>query len=231
MKNKERLTVLAAIIFTATVFYTMHKNGKLKDQLYQKESVINEKNAVIQYRENQAGKLIAEKQATEISYKELQQSYPKLAEAIVKDFDIKIKNLRAYMSAEFQARGQGSSTINNHYYTDSTGVQIPFWKLKASDGYLNFLASVYDSTNAPYEYTYTDTIQYTFNVKKKWFLGNEKLYGSGLLGNPNAKITNSTSIHIKKYRDKRFYLGAGFSYGIDGKLLPSVHAGYSIIRF
>ena len=96
---------------------------------------------------------------------------------------------------------------------------------------MDFSAKVYDSLNAPYVYTYSDTLQYAFHVKKKWFLGNEQLYGSGMLSNPNAKITNSTSVLIKDYRDKRFYLGAGMSYDINGNFVPSIQIGYSIYKF
>jgi len=230
------LTVLV-MIFMTIALYLYLRYSRQEKLLEQKNSVIKEQNAVIEYRTNELGKVIADKNAAEISYKELIDSYPKLAEAITKDFDIKLKNLKVYMEAEFKASGKGNSTVNNHYYTDSTGVRVPFWKLKASDGYLDFLATVYDSTNAPFEYDYSDTIKYAFNVKKKWFLGNETLYGSGLLSNPNAKITNSTSILIKDFKDKRWSVGPNvtvyptFDNGLSFDFTVGIGLQYAVFRF
>jgi hypothetical protein len=230
------LTVLV-MIFMTVALYLYLRYSRQEKLLEQKNSVIKEQNAVIEYRTNELGKVIADKNAAEISYKELRESYPKLAESITRDFDIKLKNLKVYMEAEFKASGKGNSTVNNHYYTDSTGVRVPFWKLKASDGYLDLLATVYDSTNAPFKYDYSDTIKYAFNVKKKWFLGNETLYGSGMLSNPNAKINNSTSILIKDFRDKRWSLGpyVGVMPYYDDKLSFRFSVGvglqYSVFKF
>lgn len=185
----------------------------------------------ISYHTSRSGKLIAERQAAELRVKEFKETYPKMAEDITRDFDIKIKNLKAYMQSEFQAVGKGDADITNNYYTDSTGVRRSYWELKASDGYLDFSSTVLDSLHAPYKYTYSDTIKYAFSVKKKWLFGKQSLYGSGMLGNPNAKITNTQSVLINDFKDKRFGVGPYVGYGLNGKVSFGLSVQYSLIKF
>ncbi len=214
------------LIIIGSGLYLEHLYGKTKSL----SSALDEKNAELTYRTNYEGKLIADKQVAELRVKDLEQAYPKLAESIVKDFDIKLKNLRTYIQAEFSAHGQGESSITNNYYTDSSGVQKSYWQLKAADGYLDFQADVYDSLHAPYKYVYTDTIKYAFSLQGKWYQ-KKKLYGSGLLSNKNAKITNSTNILVKDYKDKRFGIGpyVGVDYRLRTNFGLSIH--YSIVKF
>lgn len=230
-KLKPTLQVIFALAVFLLVIWLIHevRTYKKKEESYR--SIIKEKDAIISYRENKEGKLIAEKDAAVGSYKQLAEAYPQIAESIQKDFDIKLKNLKAYMQAEFEVHASGNSTITHNYYTDSAGNKVEYFKLKASDGYLDFNADVYSPKNAPYTYSYTDSIQYTISTDKKWFLGNERLLASGKLSNPGAKITNTTSYLVENYKDKRFYLGAGMSYGLDGRFVPSIHIGYALIKF
>jgi hypothetical protein len=230
MNGSYKVVIALILVLLAAVIYAGFGIVQLKRENKSLSSAIEEKNAEIKYRTNERGKLIAEKQVAEIRAKDLEQAYPKLAESIIKDFDIKLKNLRAYMQAEFAAHGQGQSSITNNYYTDSTGVQKSYWQLKAADGYLDFQADVYDSLHAPYKYVYSDTMKYAFNLHGKWY-ERKKLYGSGMLSNKNAKITNSTSILINDYKDKRF--GIGPYVGMDYRLQPSfgISVHYSIVKF
>lgn len=223
--------ILLALVVLFSIGYTIHQVRKGKAERENLESIIREKDTEIQYRVNKEGRIIAEKETAVGNYKQLAEAYPKIAESIQKDFDIKLKNLKAYMQSEFEARGSGNSQITNNYYLDSAGNKVEYFKLKASDGYLDFNADVYSPTNAPYTYSYKDSIQFAISTKKKWFLGNERLLASGKLSNPGAKITNSTSYLVESYKDKRFYLGAGMSYGLDGRLVPSIQIGYSLIKF
>ena len=223
--------VAVAAIVLMSVIWIIHEMRKMKKNEENYQSIIREKDAIITYKTNKEGDLIAQKDAAMGSYKQLAEAYPQITESIQKDFDIKLKNLKAYMQAEFQARGSGNSQVTNNYYIDSAGNKVEYFKLKASDGYLDFNADVYSPKNAPYTYSYTDSIQYTISTDKKWFLGNERLLASGKLSNPGAKITNTTSYLVESYRDKRFYLGAGMSYGLDGRFVPSIQIGYAFIKF
>ena len=223
--------VAVAAIVLMSVIWIIHEMRKMKKNEENYQSIIREKDAIITYKTNKEGDLIAQKDAAVGSYKQLAEAYPEIAKSIQKDFDIKLKNLKAYMQAEFEARGSGNSQVTNNYYIDSAGNKVEYFKLKASDGFLDFNADVYSPKNAPYTYSYTDSIQYTISTDKKWFLGNERLLASGKLSNPGAKITNTTSYLVESYRDKRFYLGAGMSYGLDGRFVPSIQIGYAFIKF
>jgi hypothetical protein len=218
--------LLGILIFGAQ--YIMESDNRIQGL----ESALEERESQITYRKTQEGKLIADKLAAEMRAREFEDAYPKLAEDISRQFDVKLKNLRAVIHAEFEARGSGNSVVNNYY--DSTGRQA--LEIQADDGYLQFKAQVYDSLDAPYEYTYRDSIRYVFHVKKQGFLGLGKrsLYASGMLSNPSAKITNSTSVLVREAGDKRWGIGpyVGYGFGADGPQTTfgiSVH--YSLIKF
>lgn len=189
-------------------------------------------NSQMETRRNIEGKLLAEKQTAVLRVKELEQSMPKLAAAITRDFDIKLKNLAGYLQTNFQARGSGQTKI---VYKDTVLYKdAPQFAIIAQDGYLDFQADVYDSINAPYTYTYTDTAKMAFLMKRDKWYRQKKLYGSVLFSNPKASVLNTQSILVKEYRDKRFGIGPSVSYGIspDGmqwNVGISIH--YSLIRF
>lgn len=168
-----------------------------------------------------------------VKFADFADAYPKFAEKLTDEFNIKIKrDLKAYIHAEFQARGSGEATvINNHYAIPDSSGRTPQWEMKASDGYLSFRATVYDSLHAPYSYTYDDTLQYAFHMKRKWLLGKEKLYGSGMLSNKKARITKSTAVLINDFKDKRFGVGpfVGVDYRLQATFGISVH--YSLFKF
>jgi hypothetical protein len=198
-----------------------------------KNTVISEKDDTIRHYINENGRVVAEKTAALITAKELSQAYPLIAAELKNDFDIKLKNLRAYMQSQFAAQGSGNATITNNYHIDSLGRKVHFKDFDVSDGYLTFHSVLYDSlVTAPYKYLYQDTISTAINVKKKWLFGNEKLYSSSMLKNPNAKVTGTTNILIDTHKDKRWYIGIGASYNpINNTIGPSVNVGYTLIKF
>src|SRR5690606_12856000 len=143
---KTHLYYLSGIIGLAVLVYilwTQLENSK--SDLRQANSVIAEKNAEIQYRTNREGRIIAEKQAAEIRAKELEKMYPQVYDEIKKDFDLKIKNLRAYIKNEFEARGSGTGEVtHNHYYDSAKNRVVRFRDFKMDDGYLKFETRLYD---------------------------------------------------------------------------------------
>lgn len=224
------LLIIALLI--GLLFFLYDRWLAASDIAHQRESIITEKNDEIEYRKTKEQRLIADKKAAEITTAELAKSYPKLAEEIKKDFDIKLKDIRAYIRSEFEARGSGNSVVTNNHYYDSLGNKIDYLDVKVSDGYLDFQARVYDSLNAPYEYLYQDTISTVVSTRKKWFLGSEHLYASSMFKNKNAKVTGMTNVLIKNHRDKRWVISAGVAYNpFDNSFYPAVHAGYALIKF
>ena len=190
--------------------------ANIAESLYHKtksqESVISEKNDSIHYHKAKNGQIVAEKIAAEMRAKDIEKNYPEIANQ-VKALGIELKSVKAIMQTGFTAHGSGNSYITHNHY-DSAGREQNYMNLDVTDGYLTFHATVYDSTRAPYLYHYSDEITAVFHSKKKWFMGNEKLYWSGSLKNPNAKVTSSTDILIQNYRDKRWSVGPYIGYDV-----------------
>jgi hypothetical protein len=211
------------------VLFLFDRLQKSKDEIRQKESIIAEKESVIQYHINENGRIVAEKVAAQASVKELAEAYPALKEELKREFDVQIKNMKAYIRNEFEARGSGVSHITNNYY--DTATQQTVHKLDFDDGYLKFIAKIDSTSKAQSEYQYRDTITTVIHSQKKWFLGNETLMASSKLSNPASKVTQSTNLLVK-HRDKRWNVSVGAyydpliqSYGV------GILAGYSLIKF
>lgn len=206
---------------------------KLKAETSRKDTIIAEKTDSLRYERTRSGRLTAEKDAAVATADEFKAAYPKLAEELKEEFDVKVRELKAYIRAEIQATGQGTGTITNTFYVDSSGAPTRYREFDMDDGYLKFRTTLFDSLiHAPYQYTYSDTLTYGFKATKTWALGKEKLYGFGGLRNPNAKIVNATNVLIDDYKDKRWVLVAGVSYNpFEGKIIPMVGVGYAFLKF
>jgi len=238
--NKDTIffVVIAALIILLT--FQSIRLQKAQTSVEQKESVIAEKNAIIEYHVNEKGQIVAQKQAAEIRAKDLEDAYPKIYESLKRDMDVKIKDLKAFVQNEFEARGSGTGSVtNNNYYDSASGKNIRFKDFHMSDGYLTFDTRLYDSLqSALYTYVYSDTAKTAIHAKRKWFLASEKLYATTVFSNPNAKITGTTNILVKDYRDKRFSIGISAGWGLV-KVDNDIHTGwfvgpsvsYSLIKF
>lgn len=231
---KLHIAYLSALaVFAAATFIFLNLWLKSKEHAKDLTSILIEKKDSLRYHKNKYNQVVAEKASVEISAKEFMDNY-KAEETKLKDqLNVTAKDLRAYMDAKFVTVGHGNTTVIHNHYTDSTGRAQDSTSLQISDGYLALRASISDSTRrAKYIYTYSDSMTFAISVKKKWVLGSEKLYGSGVFGNPNTKITHSTSVLIKDYRDKRWVVSAGVSYNpFVNQFVPAVHFGYALIKF
>lgn len=230
---RTNITYLAIIIGLAliAIFLFDRLQNKIHEANDLKSSVI-EKDAIIEYHKNKLGQTVAQKDAAILQTKQIAEAYPKIVEDLTKQFDIKLKDMRAYISNQFDAHGQGNTTVNHYHYTDSAGVSRSYLNLKVSDGYLSFRAKVYDSLNAPYTYDYMDTAKTVISAKKKWVLGDEKYYSTTIFSNKNAKITGTTNVLVDNVRDKRWVISAGVSYlPLTSQVQPTITFGYALIKF
>jgi hypothetical protein len=230
MKHDYKLiTIIVLVALCGIIFYV---NSTLRSKVNSQASIIREKTDSITYHRNKQGELIAQKSAAEITAKELKEYYPKLAEEIKRDFDIKLKDVKAYVKNQFQAAGKGETITNNHYYVDSTGTKHFTQEMRIDDGYLSMDAVVLDSNRVSYNYLYADTITTVLSTHRKWFLGNEQLYATSKLQNKNARVTGATNILIKDHRDKRFVLSVGAYYDpFKQNYGAGVHFGYALFKF
>lgn len=228
MKTLPYIVITILLFLLGLMYFQYWKKSEESDR---KDTIIQEKESQAKHWETESGRQAMEKQAAIASAKEFQEAYPKAVEELKAEFGVKFRDLKAYVRAEFEVRGQGEGVINNTYLIDSAGRK--YKEFKMDDGYLRFSTMLFDSiTSAPYEYAYSDTLTYGFTMKRKWFLGKETLYGFGGLRNPQAKITSATNVLIKDFRDKRWVISVGVSYNpILNNFSPSVNFGYALIKF
>ncbi len=223
--------IILLILFIGWGYNLLRKS---RDNERLKESVIAEKNDVIKYHVNQEGKMLGEKHAAELHAKDLERMYPEVYADLEKSFNIKVKDLKAYIKNEFAAHGEGQGTVvHNNYYDSTNGRTIRFLDFSMDDKYLNFNARVFDSLKfSPYKYVYTDTAQNVISAKRKWFLGKEHLYSTTMFSNPNAKITGTTNILVKGYKDKRWAVSLTGGYDpLNNRPAIVIGVGYSIFKF
>jgi hypothetical protein len=234
MKKSEIILSTIILIMIWILSFVVGQYKLKSSESDRKSSIIREKTDSIKYIQTESGKIAAQKSAALARVDELEASYPELMD-VINDMRIEIKNVKAVVRNEFEARGQGNSTINNHYYTDSIGVKRNYWELKASDGYFTFNAKVYDSLNAPWTHTYRDTVTTVIHSDHKWWhLRKEKLFASSVMENPSAKITGTTNVLVDTYKDRRFGLMVGMSYSPltpRTPVLPTITIGYNVFKF
>jgi hypothetical protein len=247
---KTHLTyILLLLLISLVAIYYFDQNRKNKAESDRKDSVIAEKNAEIKYHVSETGRIIAQKQAAEATAKEALEVYPEIVSQIRKEFDVKTKDLKAFVHASFQAQGQGdgSVTINNYYDSTSRKSYSKIDFNTDDNPYLKLSTTIdtklYDSLKRQYRpaytYAYSDSILMAFHAKKKWKpFGKEQVFASARLSNPDAMVTNSTSVLISEAKDKRWSVSLSGGWGLV-KVGSEVHTGwfagpsvsYSLFKF
>lgn len=232
MKRDTIYFIIIAILLFATGFFAT-RWMRAKKSSEDKDSIIAEKNDTIRYHINDKGRIVAEKNAAVASSKEIAKAYPQLEKELKDDFDIKIKNLKAYIRNEIIASGGGKASVTNNYYTDSAGNKVEYRDVKFSDGYLKFESTVFEGLDfGESKYTYQDTIVTAIHSKKNWIFGRERLLAVSSLRNPNARVSSTTNILIDNYRDKRFVIYGGVGYDpFNNRPAITVGVGYAIFKF
>lgn len=228
MKYSAPVAIVLLILLSGWLYTELRKS---KAESRRKDTMISEKSDSIKYERTESGRMRMEKDAAIATSKEFKEAYPKFVEELKKEYDVKAKDLKAFVRAELRAIGQGQGTISNTYYVDSTGAR--YKEFTMDDGYLKFQTTLFDSlTSAPYKYTYGDTLTYGFKMERRWFLGKQTLKGFGGLRNPNAKIIRATNVLIEDYKDKRFTIGPYVGYSlVTNKVDFGVSLQYAVWRF
>lgn len=225
------ISVIALLIVAIIVMKARLDDAEFASQ--RKDTIIAEKSAVIEYHVTENGRLVASKLAAEATAKEALAAYPEIVEKLQRDFDVKIKDVKAFVQTSFQAQGTGETTITNNYYQDSTGNKVRSRLLTFDDPYLHFETTLFDSlTSSMATYIYTDTITMSFHSKRRWLLGKETLYASAMLGNPKAKVLSTTNVLIKEARDKRIFIGPAVMYDpFSQRWSAGITIGYGLLKF
>lgn len=215
------------------VIVLAEQNRRLRAGNERQDSIIREKTDSLRYERNRAGQLVAEKAAAEVAMREMQTNYGAELKQIKEELGVTRSELKAFVKAEFEARGSGTTTIEHHHHYDNEGNMVRADSFRIKDGYLDLLGSIRDSTRISYEYTYTDEILHAFQFRRKWAFGKEQLYSVSRLKNPNAKVTNSTAVLVNEYKDKRWVIATGVSWTPFSpvQFQPSITVGYAWIKF
>jgi hypothetical protein len=192
------------------------------------KSLVDEKEATIREFRTVQGKTATEKVTAEVSKQDLKDHYPELTKELA-DLKIQVRQLQGILTTTIEAKGKGEVIIVRDTIRLPGAVPVILDSVKINDGYLRFKGQAKNGLFG-YSYTYQDSMTFAIARKRNWLFGKETLYGTGKLQNPNAKITNQTSLVIKN-RDKRWNVSAGVGYDFYGKrVVPTVYAGYSLIK-
>lgn len=216
-------------IFALVIAFLLWRDSRKTAERDSLRSALREKEDTIRYFKTESGKTAATKITAEVSKDDLQDHYPEIV-AELKDLKIQVKNVRAVLKATIEAKGEGIPIIIRDTVRVATELKSRD-SLFVNDGYLNFRSSISFTEDAGYKYTYQDSILFALVRKRKGLFGKKELFGQVRMSNHNSRSVGQTSILISE-RPKRFYVGAGVSYNpFTNSFAPSVHAGYSLIRF
>lgn len=220
--------IIAILILLLVILWDKYQGQKMTAE--SRGSIIKEQNAELTYRKTKEGQLIADKVAAEARTQDLQEAYPRLAKVLADQMDVRLKNLKTAIQAEFRAINTGTAVLVRDTIIIE-GKVVPVDSVSINDGFLAFRGELRRDKFA-WDYSYQDSVTIALHVKKKWFLGKETLYSSIMLKNPNAKVTNSTTVQVKEFKDKRWVLSVGASYDpFSNTVRPGVMFGWRVIAF
>lgn len=225
-------TVVPAVILLLLFIVLMTLWRESENDVKNLRAIVDEKNDSLRYERNDKGHIISQKRAAEATAKQLAEAYPEVVRELSEEFDVKMKDMKAYVQNQFKAQGQGRASITNNYYTDSTGAKVEYKDFAFDDGYLKFESVMFEGLDfGESKYTYTDTISTVIHRKKNWLFGKEYLYSSSSLKNANARVTGTTNL-LTGVRDKRIVIYAGVGYDfLNNRPSLNVGVGYALIKF
>lgn len=227
MTLPKTLLIVAALVMV--IVYLIFRLQSKSNQLDSANSALTEKEATIREFRTLQGKTATEKVTAVISTGDLKDHYPEVAKELA-DLKIQLRNIKGVLTASIESTGKGEVIIVRDTIRLPGAVPVVLDSVKINDGYLKFRGQAKNGMFG-YSYTYQDSMTFAIARKRNWLFGKETLSGTGKLQNPNAKITNQTSIVIPT-RDKRFNISAGIGYDFYNKrAVPTVYAGYSLIKF
>lgn len=221
------LIVISILAFALFVVYDWGKGQQMSKE--SAHSIIKEKEAEITFKTTENGRIVADKEAAVASVKDILEAYPEILKAL-DEMQIRQKNIRTVIQAEFRALNSGTSNIiRDTIFKEGKPVAFAD-SLKVNDGYLN-LKGQFGKT-FDWKYSYQDSVTIALHIKKKWVFGKETLHSSFMLQNPNAKVVNSSSIQVKDFRDKRWVISAGAYYDpFRDQWGVSIHFGRALFKF
>lgn len=229
--------IIIILLLLFAVWYAEHRSQeRSKSGLL---SIIHGQSDSILRFQNDLHQQVAEKTLIQTSLAQLKTAYPETLKKLESRFRARENDIRAYLTADFEARGKGTATIRETKVKgDSTGhknglLGNQFSKeFETQDEYLTYSGSIKDST-LTYNYIYRDSVNFIVQAKKKWLFGKRRYYVDGALSNPAAKITNLNGAELVNLKEKRFTLGPAIIWSPFMPASPVIGIGlqYSLIKF
>lgn len=220
----------ALLIALMTAIFVMRS---LTARLKSSEQVNHELIDTVRTWKNKAGQNVSDKRAAEVSLKDAKAFYAGELQQIRETFEIRDKNLRSFISAQFNATGKGSVTMSfDTTIQHSSNVRVHTPMFRVSDGFLDFKGAMPDSLHLDYEYQYRDSVIFATSWKKNGLFRKKTLMVSGAFGNKNATITGLRNVVVSDFKDKRFGIGPMVGYDVlNNRPVVGVSVQYSLIRF
>lgn len=229
MKPAYYIIALLLVILVALLIGVRSLTGRLKSA----EQVNHELIDTVSTWKNKAGQNVSDKRAAEVNLKDAKAFYAGELQQIRETFEIRDKNLRSFISAQFNATGKGSVTLSfDTTIQQRSNVRVHTPMFRVSDGFLDFKGAMPDSLHLDYEYSYRDSVIFATSWKKNGLFRKKTLMVSGAFGNKNATITGLRNVVISDFKDKRLGIGPMVGYDIlNNRPVVGVSVQYSLIRF
>lgn len=229
--------VIIILLLLFAVWYAEHRSQeRSKSGLL---SIIHGQSDSILRFQNDLHQQVAEKTLIQASLAQLKMAYPETLKKLESRFKARENDIRAYLTADFEARGKGVTTVRSTKVKgDSAGQKIALSgnqfskEFETQDEYLTYSGTIRDST-LTYNYIYKDSVNFIVVGKKKWLFGKRRYYVDGALSNPAARITNISGTEITDLREKRFTLGPAIIWSPFTPTYPIIGIGlqYSLVKF
>lgn len=229
MKAQYAIIAILLVILAACLFGLRSMEARLKSS----ESANHELTDTLRTWKNKAGQSVTDKTAAEVNLKHAKDFYAGELNQIRETFEIRDKNLKSFITAQFNATGKGSVTMSfDTTIQQRSNVRVHTPMFRINDGFLSFKGTMPDSASLDYEYSYRDSVIFATSWKKNGLFRKKTLMVSGAFGNKNATITGLRNVEISDFKDKRFGIGPMVGYDIlNNRLVVGVSVQYSLIKF
>jgi hypothetical protein len=228
MKNSLFLILLGVVVLLVILFQIKSCHDK---NYY--SNILLLKNDTIKQWKDEAGRWHAEAVASELSKDEMKTFFSKEVSELQKDFNIKLKDVTAYLKASIQSDKDITMAVDS-------GSMISVTNLNGSDtavfhfndAWSTINASLYNNKLHLIQQSY-DSISFVTSIKRSWLFGPRTTVLNGISYNPSSKISGITGIEIK-VPSRRFGIGPYVGYGFNGKswgMNAGVSIHYSVVKF
>jgi hypothetical protein len=225
--NRLSIIIIVVLVAACVAFYIRAEIYSARNDGL--ESIIAEKEDTIRTYKNKLGNEVASKRAAEASISVIKESYKKEIEDINKNFNVKIKNLEAYIEAETTSGGTIVTEIRDTVVVDTLYREYGYKRFTYRDEWISLNGLIAEG-KVKIDWLAKDELKIIFYEKSNGFFGKKTLYVDATSLNPYTKIDNLKGIKVGERRVKRFGVGPYIGYGTKG-LDFGLAVHYSVIKF